>query len=93
MSCKPDVTLSWRLQGKALIEDSGPGHVRFQQADVLREEKYDPDISRAREFVWKAQKSKGEMITSKDLASKLVLQFPDLVERDRAGKVKRKERY
>ena len=36
---------------------------------------------------------KGEMITSKDLASKLVLQFLDLVERDRAGKVKRKERY
>jgi hypothetical protein len=70
-----------------------PGYVRFQQPDVLREEKYDPDISRAREFVWKAQKSKGEMITSKDLASKLVLQFLDLVERDRAGKVKRKERY
>ena len=70
-----------------------PGHVRFQQPDVLREEKYDPDISRAREFVWKAQKSKGEMFTSKDLASKLVLQFLDLVERDRAGKVKRKERY
>lgn len=70
-----------------------PGHMRLQQPDVLKEEKYDPDISRAREYVWKSQKSKGEMITSKDLASKLVLQFLDLVERDRTGKVKRKERF
>ncbi len=70
-----------------------PGHMRLQQPDVLKEEKYDPDISRARKYVWKSQKSKGEMITSKDLASKLVLQFLDLVERDRTGKVKRKERF
>lgn len=67
-----------------------PGHMRLQQPDVLREEKYEPDISRVREYVWKSKKSKSEMVTSKDLASKLVLQFLDLVERDRAGKVKRK---
>jgi hypothetical protein len=33
---------------------------------------------------------KRDLITSKDLATKLVLQFLDLVERDRAGKIKRK---
>ena len=70
-----------------------PGHMRLQQPDVLKEEKYDPDISRVRAYVWKSQKCKGEMVTSRDLASKLVLQFLDLVERDRAGKVKRKGWY
>ena len=70
-----------------------PGHMRLQQPDVLKEEIYDPDISRVREYVWKPRKHKGEMITSKDLASKLVLQFLDLVERDRAGKVKHKGWY
>jgi len=68
-----------------------PGHFRLQQPDVLKEEKYDPDISRTREYVWRLKKSKGELVTSRDLATKLVLQFLELVERDRAGKIKRKE--
>jgi hypothetical protein len=67
-----------------------PGHWRPQQPDVLKEEKYDPDISRTREYVWRPRKGKGELVTSRDLATKLVLQFLDLVERDRAGKIKRK---
>jgi hypothetical protein len=66
------------------------GHMRLQQPDVLKEEKYGPDISRIREYVWRPRKGKGELVTSKDLATKLVLQFLDLVERDRAGKIKRK---
>ena len=67
-----------------------PGHMRLQQPDVLKEEKYDPDISRTREYVWRPIKGNGELLTSKDLATKLVLQFLDLVDRDRAGKIKRK---
>lgn len=67
-----------------------PGHMRLQEPEVLKEEKYDPDISRAREYVWRLKKGKGELVTSRDLATKLVLQFLDLVERDRAGKIKRK---
>lgn len=67
-----------------------PGHMRLRPPDVLKEEKYDPDISRAREYVWSPKKHKGELLTSSALATKLVLQFLDLVERDRAGKVKRK---
>jgi hypothetical protein len=66
------------------------GHIRPDQPDVLKEEKYDPDLSRAREYVWKPRTSKGDLISSKDLATKLVLQFLDLVERDRSGKIKRK---
>jgi hypothetical protein len=66
-----------------------PGYIRLQQPHMLREDKYDPDISRTREYVWTPQRGKGELISSQDLAEKLVLQFLDLVERDRAGKVAR----
>jgi hypothetical protein len=67
-----------------------PGHVRLQAPDMLKEEKYDPDISRAEEYVWRPKKGKGEFVTTRDLANELVLQFLNLVERDRAGKIKRK---
>jgi hypothetical protein len=67
-----------------------PGHIRPDQPDVLKEDKYDPDLSRARAYVWKPRTGKGDPISSKDFATKLVLQFLDLVERDRAGKIKRK---
>jgi hypothetical protein len=67
-----------------------PGHMRLQNPEMLKEDKYDPDISRAREYVWRSRKGEGNLATSKDLAIKVVLQFLDLVERDRAGKIKRK---
>jgi hypothetical protein len=66
------------------------GTVRLQQPEMLKEVKYDPDISRAREYVWRTKRGKGELITSRDLAAKLVLQFLELFERDQAGKIKRK---
>jgi hypothetical protein len=68
-----------------------PGHMRLQNPEVLSEEKYDPDISRVREYVWKSREGRGEMVTSKNLATKLLFQFLDLVERDRAGKVLRRD--
>jgi len=67
-----------------------PGRIRLQEPDVLKEEKYVPDISRARECVWRPKKGNGELVSSQDLAPRLVLQFLDLVEQDRAGKIKRK---
>lgn len=66
-----------------------PGYMRIRQPNMLKEDKYDPDISRAREYVWKPREGKGELISSRDLAEKLILQFLDLVERDLAGKVAR----
>lgn len=97
------MSILWFQRYSNMLDDAGlivrelnenaiipPGHMRLQQPDVLREEKYLPDISRVRTYVWRPTKGKEEMITSKDLATKLILQFLDLVERDRAGKVKRK---
>ena len=63
--------------------------IRRQLPNVLREEKYLPDISRDRKYVWRPMRGGEEMITSEALAAKLIFQLLDLVERDRAGKVKR----
>jgi len=97
------MSVLWFQRYSGMLDDAGlivrelnenailaPGYMRLQQPEVIREEKYVPDVSRIREYVWKSEKGKGEMVTSKDLATKLVLQFLDLVERDRAGKVKRR---
>lgn len=97
------MSILWFQRYSNMLDDAGlivrelnenaiipPGHMRLQQPDILREERYLPDISRVRTYVWRPAKGKEEMITSKDLATKLILQFLDLVERDRAGKVKRK---
>ena len=68
-----------------------PGHIRLQRLDAVGKETYVPDLSRIRAYVWRPAKGKQDMITSKDLATRLILQFLNLVERDRAGKVNRKE--
>jgi hypothetical protein len=70
-----------------------PGYMRFEQPEIIKEEKFIPDLSRVRDYVWKPEKGKDEMITSKDLAARLVLQFLDLLERERAGKVRRNSRF
>ncbi len=66
------------------------GHMRLNQLEVLKDERYNPDVSRTREYVWTPRRNDGGMISSKDLATEVVLQFLELVERDRAGKIKRK---
>jgi len=70
-----------------------PGNIRFQQPELLSDEKYDPDISRAFEYGWKPQRGEKHFHSSKELARQCVIQFLDLVDRDRDGKVKRKSRY
>jgi hypothetical protein len=70
-----------------------PGHMRLRQPETIKQDKFVPDLSRAREYVWRSEKGTGDMVGSKDLAEKLVLQFLNLVERDRAGMVKRKGWY
>jgi hypothetical protein len=67
-----------------------PGHMYLHQPKVIREAQYAPDLSRAREYGWQMKHHKdAAFISAKDLASKCVNQFLDLVERDRTGKVKR----
>jgi hypothetical protein len=67
-----------------------PGHIHIQQPQMIWEAKYAPDLSRARENGWQMKQEREAFTSTKDLASKCVIQFLDLVERDRTGKVKRK---
>lgn len=100
------LTVTWFQRYSSTLDDANlivrelnenailpPNHMRLRQPDVISEVRYVPDVSRTRDYVWKAAKGKEEMITSKDLATKLILQFLDLIERDRAGKVERKGWY
>ena len=97
------MTVVWFQRFSNLLEGAGlcvrqlnehailpPGHMRLQEPEVIRTEKYLPDVSRTREYVWKLEKQNGPMFNSRDLAGRFLLQFLELVERDRAGKIKRK---
>jgi hypothetical protein len=69
------------------------GHFRMNNPDVLTEIRYDPDVSRAREYGWKPQHGDKGFISSKDLASQCVIQFLDLMNRDADGKIHRDSPY
>jgi len=69
------------------------GYIRYEQPDMVGETKYDPEMSRAREYGWKSRDGKDRFLSSKELASQCVIQFLDLVSRDAAGKVPRKNGY
>jgi hypothetical protein len=60
---------------------------------MVSETKYDPDLSRALEYGWKSQRGLKNFLSSKELASQCIIQFLDLADRDRDGKVRRKSTY
>lgn len=68
-----------------------PGHFFLSQPRVLKETKYLPDVSRTRAYGWRRERGPGSYIAGKDLATDLVLQFLDFLERDRTGKIRRRE--
>jgi len=70
-----------------------PGRMRLNNPDVIRETKYDADISRALDYGWKLQRGDKGFISSKELASQCVIQFLDLMDRDASGKVRRTTRF
>ena len=67
-----------------------PGHMHIQKPELIGEKKFSPDLSSAREYGWQIKSGSGGFISSKDLASKCVLQFLDLIERDAKGRLRRK---
>lgn len=70
-----------------------PQQQQFLNPQVVMETKYLPDLSRAREYGWRREHSDESFIASKDLASQFVMQFLDLLERDRTGKITRRKRW
>jgi hypothetical protein len=69
-----------------------PNYMHFYPHQMLKETNYIPDVCRAREYGWQLQRGRESFISSKDLASQVVIQFLDLIERDRTGKIRRHER-
>ena len=63
-----------------------PNHVHFYKPKILKETHYIPDISRTREYGWRLERGTESFIASKDLATHIVIQLLDLIERDRTGK-------
>ena len=70
-----------------------PGFVHLERPKAISESKYDADISRAFEYGWTPKQGQKKFLRSKELASQCVIQFLDLINRDRDGKVRRESRY
>jgi hypothetical protein len=70
-----------------------PGYMHFVPPQAISEAMYEPDISRAFEYGWTAKNRPKNFLSSKDLAARCVIQFLDLINRDRDGKVQRNSRY
>jgi len=63
--------------------------MQMSQPERISETKYEPELSRSREYGWKKAGQSNEFITSSALAENCVIQFMDLVERNNSGKVRR----
>lgn len=67
-----------------------PNHVHFQTPEIIGEKRFSPDLSPAREYGWQLMQGTGGFVSSKELASKCVLQFLNLIDRDAKGQIRRK---
>jgi hypothetical protein len=67
--------------------------MRLVRPEAIGESKYDADISRAFEYGWTPRQGQKNFLSSKDLATECVVQFLDLINRDRDGKVRRSSSY
>jgi hypothetical protein len=75
------------FNGRILLR-SEIGHLMLHTEAVrLGEKKYEPQLSRSREYGWKPVGTSEDFISSKNLAEKCVLQFMELVERAKSGKL------
>jgi hypothetical protein len=70
-----------------------PGYIHWHKPEMLKETKHSPDVSRTLEYGWQLKQGHESFISTKDLATRVVLQFLELIERDRSGKINRKQRY
>jgi excisionase family DNA binding protein len=67
--------------------------MQLRQPECIKILSNEPDLSPAFEYGWRASHATKEFISTKELADKCLLQFMDLIQRDRAGKVRRDSPY
>jgi hypothetical protein len=68
-----------------------PNHYFLSHPNVLKEKQYLPDVTITREYGWRLNRGGQSVISSIDFAAQYVMDFLDLLERDRAGKIRRNE--
>ena len=68
-----------------------PGYYFPSHPNILKEKQYLPDVTIAREYGWRLNPRGESVISSKDFAEKYVMDFLDLLERDRTGIIRRHE--
>lgn len=64
-----------------------PHHVLRPNPQAIRQARFAPDLSRTREHVWK--RDDGTVLGSAQLATEIVIQFFDLMQRDHDGEIHR----
>jgi hypothetical protein len=75
---------------RSLLFQSELGHfMQLSPPECIKTLTYEPDLSPAFEYGWRASPGTKDFISTKELADKCLLQFMDLIQRDRAGKVHR----
>jgi hypothetical protein len=79
------------FNGRMLFSSEVGRLMQLKSPDQVAEHKYEPELSRSREYGWKVKGQSSEFITSTALAQKCVIQFVDLIERYNSGKVKKME--
>jgi len=87
-----DSALIVREYNGGLILPGETHRVHLVEPSQLREIRYSPELSFAREYGWK-EENQTEFLSSDALAQRCVIQFVDLVNRDARGAVKRRSPF
>lgn len=77
--------------GRLLFNRELTGVIQIQRPERIKNAKYEPELSRAREYGWTQAGNSAEFISSKSLAERCILQFMELI--DCAAKGELENRY
>jgi hypothetical protein len=89
-SPESSVLLVRQFNGRLMLpREMKTGTYYLTQPKLMKEQKYRPALSRARECGWKPEPGKEDFISSPRLASSALLVFLDLVEKAATGKLTR----
>jgi hypothetical protein len=79
-----------QYNGGLILNSEMGRRVHLRKPDLLTEDRYEPELSRAREYGWTSEDGEGQFISSSALASRCVVKFLDLVDAFASGKIERR---
>ncbi|QNI31296.1 hypothetical protein H7849_19710 [Alloacidobacterium dinghuense] len=81
------------FNGRILLPSELGHFMQLRPPDQIREIEYEPELSRSREYGWTLKRKSQGFISSKELATKCILQFMELMEKMANGKIRRPKMY